>query len=55
MTAVIKPPPLRPAVKGGYSIDDFDIDEATKTITCPAGITVRINANRRARFGKNCR
>ena len=55
MTAVIKPPPLRPAVKGGYSLDDFDIDEATKTITCPAGITVRINANRRARFGKNCR
>ena len=55
MTAVIKPPPLRPAVKDGYNLDDFDIDEVGRTITCPAGITVTINANRRARFGKNCR
>jgi IS5 family transposase len=54
MTAVIKPPPLRSAVKDGYTIDDFDIDEAARTITCPAGVTVHINTNRRARFGKNC-
>jgi IS5 family transposase len=54
MTAVIKPGPLRPAVEGGYSLDDFEIDEDHKTITCPAGVTVKINSHRRARFGKNC-
>ena len=53
-TAVIKPPPLRPAVEGGYSLDDFDIDEDAGTVTCPAGITVRITARRRARFGRHC-
>ena len=37
MRAVIKPPPLRPAVPGGYTIDDFDIDEEGQTVTCPAG------------------
>lgn len=51
---VIKPLPLRPAVEGGFVIDDFTIDERDSTITCPAGVTVKINANRRARFGKNC-
>jgi hypothetical protein len=25
--AVIKPPPLQPAVEGGYTLDDFAIDE----------------------------
>jgi hypothetical protein len=54
MTAVIKPMPLRPAVDGGYSLDDFEIDEAAGTITCPEGITVTINKNRRARFAKHC-
>lgn len=54
MPAVIKPPPLRPAVEGGYTLDDFDIDEDAGTVTCPAGITVQITARRRARFGGNC-
>ena len=26
-TAVIKPPPLRPAVPGGFDLDDFEIDD----------------------------
>jgi hypothetical protein len=43
MTAVIKPMPLRSAVEGGYSLDDFSIDEANRTITCPDGVTVTIN------------
>jgi hypothetical protein len=55
MTAVIKPPPLRSAVEGGYTLDDFDIDEDAETVTCPAGITVQITARRRARFGRHCR
>lgn len=52
MTAVIKPPPLRPAVEGGYTLDDFDIDEDAGTVTCPAGIIVQIT--RRACFAHHC-
>ena len=55
MEAVIKPPPLRTAVAGGYSIDDFDIDTDAGTVTCPAGVTVAITAKGRARFGNRCR
>ena len=55
MTAIIKPPPLRPAVEGGFTLDDFDIDTDTATVCCPAGVTVNITASRAARFGTNCR
>ena len=55
MDAVIKPPPLRTAVAGGYSIDDFDIDTETGTVTCPAGVTVAITPKGHARFGARCR
>jgi DDE family transposase/transposase-like protein DUF772 len=54
MTAVIKPPPLRPPVEGGYTLDDFDIDETTGTITCPAGITVAITPARIGYFKRHC-
>jgi IS5 family transposase len=54
MTAVIKPPPLRPAVEGGYTLDDFAIDQPAGTVTCPAGITVQLTARRNARFGRHC-
>jgi IS5 family transposase len=54
MTATIKPPPLRPAVPGGYTLDDFAIDETAGTVTCPAGITVTITPARAARFGRRC-
>jgi hypothetical protein len=33
-TAIIKPLPLRPAVRGGFILDDFTIDEAAGTATC---------------------
>lgn len=55
MEAVIKPPPLRTAIAGGYSIDDFDIDTDAGTVTCPAGAAAAIGANRTARFGAQCR
>ena len=63
MGTVIKPPPLRVAVEGGYSIDDVDIDyavdphngEFSGTATCPEGITVTITPKGAARFGANCR
>jgi IS5 family transposase len=54
MTAVIKPPPLRVAVPGGYSLDDFDIDTTAGTVTCPAGVTVTLTPGRRAAFGGHC-
>ena len=53
-TAVIKPPPLRPAVPGGFDLDDFEIDEEASTVTCPAGVVVTLSAKRRARFGAHC-
>ena len=34
---MIKPKPLRPAVPGGFTLDDFTVDEDAGTVTCPAG------------------
>ncbi len=55
MTAVIKPQPLRPAVEEGFTLDDFAIDLAAGTVTCPEDITVTISPARTARFGSRCR
>jgi transposase len=52
---VIKPGPLKPAVEGGFTRDDFTADEAAGTVTCPAGITRRITARRAVIFGAACR
>jgi Transposase DDE domain/Transposase domain (DUF772) len=52
--AVIKPPPLRPAVPGGFSMDDFTVDENAGQVTCPAGHTRRITPARAAVFGALC-
>jgi len=38
-----KPAPLRPAVPGGFTLDDFAIDTAAATVTCPAGHTVALS------------
>jgi hypothetical protein len=54
-TAVIKPGPLRPAVAGGFTTDDFTVDEAAGTATCPAGLTRPITARRHVIFGAACR
>lgn len=54
-TAIIKPAPLRPAVAGGFTLDDFTIDEAAGTATCPAGLTRHITARRTVTFGVACR
>jgi hypothetical protein len=53
-TAVIKPAPLRPAVPGGFTIDDFTIDEAAGTVTCPAGISRVLTPARYAVLGAAC-
>jgi hypothetical protein len=54
-TAIIKPGPLRPAVAGGYTIDDFTVNAAAGTVTCPNGVTRRITAARNVVFGVACR
>ena len=53
--AVIKPWPLRPAVEGGFTADDFTVDAAAGTVTCPAGITRHLTAKNAAIFGAACR
>jgi hypothetical protein len=50
-TPVIKPWPLRPAVEGGFTLDDFTVDEVAGTSTCPNGITRKITDKRRVTFG----
>ena len=53
--AVIKPKPLRAPVKGGFTVDDFTVDEQQGTVTCPAGHTVALSRTRIATFGVLCR
>ena len=52
--AHIKPIPLRRAVPGGFTLDDFDIDTEASTVTCPAGHTVALTRNLNATFGALC-
>jgi hypothetical protein len=51
---VIKPGPLRPAVPGGFTLDDFSIDEHAGTVTCPAGVTRPMSPARTVTFGAAC-
>lgn len=54
--AVIKPKPLQAPVEGGFTVDDFSVDEEAGTVRCPAGNTRPISAKTRtATFGKLCR
>lgn len=52
---LVKPWPIKPAVEGGFTIDDFIPDTATGTLTCPAGVTRTITAKRTVTFGAACR
>jgi Transposase DDE domain/Transposase domain (DUF772) len=52
--AVIKPKPLPAAVAGGFTVDDFTVDEAAGTVTCPNTITRPISATGVATFGALC-
>ena len=57
---VIKPPPLRQVIPGGFTIGDFTIDDQAATVTCPAGHTVALGrphagGNRQAQFKALCR
>lgn len=52
---LVKPAPLRSAIAGGYTADDFVIDHANRTVICPAGVTRHITSTGRAVFKSACR
>jgi hypothetical protein len=54
-TAVIKPRPLRPAIEGGFTLDDFTVSADDGTVTCPNGVTRPVTASRAVTFGAACR
>jgi hypothetical protein len=45
-TPLLKPWPVKPAVDGGFTLDDFIPDTAAGTLTCPAGVTRGVTAKR---------
>ncbi|MBV5244308.1 IS1182-like element ISMgi4 family transposase, partial [Mycolicibacterium sp. PAM1] len=51
----IKPAPLRAAVPGGFTIDNFTVDRNAGTVTCPAGVSRPLSARGNATFGTACR
>ena len=52
---MIKPWPLRPAIPGGFTLDDFTHDPTTNTVTCPNGITRPITRHRSGDLRSACR
>lgn len=52
---LLKPWPTRPAVDGGFTIDDFVHDPVARTLTCPAGVSRPISSKGRVTFGAACR
>jgi hypothetical protein len=54
-TPLLKPWPLRPAVEGGFTIDDFTLDRLAGTATCPAGVTRKITSKGNVTYGIACR
>jgi hypothetical protein len=52
--AVLKPGPLQSAVPGGFTVDDFTVDEQAGMVSCPAGITRPITPGRHVIFGAAC-
>ena len=52
---LLKPWPLKPAVEGGLTLDDFTFDAAANTLTCPAGVTRTVSPQGRATFKAACR
>ena len=58
-TPIIKPWPLRPAVEGGLTLDDFTVVEPSAdqpgSVTCPNGLIRPISPRRGVTFGAGCR
>jgi len=53
--AVIKPKPLASAVSGGFTLDDFTINDDETAVTCPNGLTRKVTAKRKVIFGAGCK
>ena len=51
---VVKARPLTVAIPGGYSLDDFTLNQDTNTITCPAGHEATRSPKGRAKFTPWC-
>jgi hypothetical protein len=51
---LVKPWPVRPGVPGGFDLDDFTVDEAAGTVTCPNRVTRPITKTRKVSFGIAC-
>lgn len=54
-TPIIKPAPLTAPIAGGFTLDEFTVDEDAGTATCPNGVTRRITPKRAVTFGVACR
>jgi hypothetical protein len=54
-TPLLKPWPIKPAVEGGFTIDDFTIDAQAGTATCPADVTRKVTSKGNVTFGIACR
>jgi IS5 family transposase len=52
--AVIKPWPLRPAIVGGFTLDDFTHDPIANTVTCPNGVTRQVTPTGGVSFRSAC-
>jgi len=52
---LVKPAPLRSAVPGGFTVDDFIVNHAARTVTCPAGAIRTITGAGNAIFDSACR
>lgn len=51
---LVKPWAFKPTVPGGFTLDDFAVDEVAGTVTCPAGLTRTITKTRAVIFGAGC-
>ena len=54
-TPLLKPWPIKPAVEGGFTIDDFVYDAENNTLTCPGDVTRTVSPQGRATFKAACR
>jgi IS5 family transposase len=50
----VKPAPVPHIIPGGFTVDDFTIDHAAGTATCPNGLTRTITRRGAAVFGTAC-
>jgi DDE family transposase/transposase-like protein DUF772 len=50
----VKPAPVPRAIEGGFTVDDFTVDHAARTATCPNGLTRPISGTGFVTFGAGC-